>query len=152
MTAIAWDGKTLAADKRAVSGNGYYTVTKIARCGDVLVGVSGRGDMIREFQKWIAEGRKADAYPKRDTEECHFTALVIDRSGVIERFEASPTAILVEDKEHAIGCGGIVARTAMWFGCDAKTAIEVACKLDENCGNGIDVLSFDGLTVTFDAP
>lgn len=66
MTTIAWDGKTLAADKRGVMGGHTYTLTKIARIDGCLVGVSGRGDRIREFQEWVADGRKREAYPKRD--------------------------------------------------------------------------------------
>jgi hypothetical protein len=142
VTAIAWDGNTLASDRRAVSGNGFYTITKIARCGESLVGVSGRGDMIREFQAWIADGRNPEAYPKRDKEECHFTAMVVAPTGTVERFEGSPTPIIVGDVAHAIGCGGIVARAAMHLGCDARKAVEVACLFDENCGNGIDTLTF----------
>lgn len=45
MTVIAWDGKTLAADKRVGYGNMHRTTTKIRRVGDALVGCSGSGSL-----------------------------------------------------------------------------------------------------------
>jgi hypothetical protein len=142
MTCIAWDGKTLAADKRAVMGGQTYTMTKIARVGDCLVGVAGRGDRIKEFQDWIADGRKRENYPKRD-EQNTFTGIVIRPDRRIERFEDSPTPILVEDGVHAIGTGRDYARCAMHLGKTAAEAVALASCFDENCGNGMDVLTLD---------
>jgi hypothetical protein len=141
MTVVCWDGRTLAADKRAVVGGHTFTMTKIARVGDCLVGVAGRGDKIAEFQHWIADGRKREAYPAR-TDQAWFTALVILPGGVIERFEDQPLPIIVEDVTHAIGTGRDYARVAMHLGKCAREAVEIACLFDENCGNGVDTLSF----------
>ena len=45
MTVIAWDGHTLAADKRSVSGGGIArTVTKIQRHGDCLIAMTDCGN------------------------------------------------------------------------------------------------------------
>lgn len=145
MTVIVWDGVTLAADRRAVAGLGIYTISKIARCGDRLVGVSGRGDKIREFQQWVRDGRKLDAYPEREGDDCHFTAIAIAPDGTIERYEDSPHPIVVEDATHAIGSGGILARVALHLGKSAAEAVEIAGLFDEQCGSGIDVLSLADL-------
>jgi hypothetical protein len=142
MTVIVWDGKTLAADKRAICSF-VYSVTKIGRVGDCLVGVSGRGDKIAEFRRWISEGRQEAAFPKRDSDDTFFTGLVIHRDGRIERYEGSPVPILVEDHVHAIGSGCEFARAALHLGCDAVKAVEVASLFSADCGNGVDMLSFD---------
>jgi len=139
VTVIAWDGTTLAADKRAV-GHHVDTITKIARVGEVLVGISGRGDKIREFQHWIADGGQAAAYPKRDNDANYWTALVIRPDGTIERYEESPVPIIVEGGSHAIGSGALAAAAAMLCGKSATEAVSIACQLEEGCGNGTDSL------------
>jgi hypothetical protein len=142
VTVIAWDGKTLAADKRAICSYSY-SVTKIARVGDCLVGVSGRGDKIAEFRRWLSEGRQEASFPKRDSDDTFFTGLVIYRDGRIERFEGSHVPILVEESVHCLGSGCEFARAALHLGCDAVKAVEVASLFVADCGNGIDTLTFD---------
>lgn len=153
MTVIAWDGRTLAADRRAVCGHGVYSVTKISRVGECLVGVAGRGDRIREFQSWMRDGARREDYPKREKDESsYFTAIVIrlgapfpdgGRPIAIERYEDSPLPIIVEEQQHAIGAGGLIARAAMMCGKDAHEACFIACQLEETCGNGIQRLTFE---------
>lgn len=41
MTVIAWDGKTLAADRRACLGNLYRTIHKLHRLSDCLCASAG---------------------------------------------------------------------------------------------------------------
>jgi hypothetical protein len=157
MTVIAWDGTRLAADRRAVCGHGVYSVTKIARIGGCLVGVAGRGDRIREFQSWMRDGAQRELYPKRDKDDqsCYFTAIVIrlgeprrgrlgdERDIIIERYEDSPLPIIVEEGQHAIGAGGLIARAAMLCGKTAHEACAIACQLEETCGNGVQSLTFE---------
>jgi hypothetical protein len=158
MTVIAWDGDTLAADRRAVCGHGVYSVTKIARVAGCLVGVAGRGDRIREFHDWVRDGARKEDYPKRDRDDqsTYYTAIVIrrgepragpfgeERDIVVERYEDSPLPIIVEEQQHAIGAGGLIARAAMLCGKNAVEACSIACSLEENCGNGIQTLTFEG--------
>jgi hypothetical protein len=40
----------------------------------------------------------------------------------------------------AFGSGRDYAEAAMFLGCDAKRAVEVACQFQTDCGNGIDTL------------
>lgn len=156
MTVIAWDGDTLAADRRAISGCGYYSVTKIFRVNGCLVGVSGRGDRVREFLEWFGNGADVASFPKRDKDDgTDWTALVVrhgeprqgklgeERDLFLERYEGSPIPLLVEDRQHAIGCGAMAARAAMLCGKKAHEACFIACQLDEDCGNGIQTLTFE---------
>ena len=61
MTCIAWDGKTLAADKRAIYGGTITTLTKIRRIGDLMVGGSGESSFIGAMVEWVKNGRRSES-------------------------------------------------------------------------------------------
>jgi hypothetical protein len=145
VTVIAWDGKTLAADRRACANGFIYSVTKIARVDDVLVGLSGYIARFGLYKDWLASGRDPERFPvapRDDREWSQF--LVIHRSGLIERFEgASTSPIIVEESWHTMGSGRDFAAAALALGYTAERAVEIACQLSEECGNGINTLSFE---------
>lgn len=140
MTVIAFDGKTLAADKRAVN-NGYKggTVTKIHRWDGGLCAFSGDMDVGVQLVHWLREGAKPARYP-RAQEKGAANFLVIHTGGRVERYEGAPVPLLMESRIHAMGSGRDYALAAMHLGCDARRAVQVACELDTGCGNGIDTL------------
>lgn len=143
MTVIAWDGGTLAGDKRACCAGQMMTVTKVFRVpvvsGSALVGVAGHGDKIGEFVDWVRRGMDVATYPKN---EDAFTALVIMPDGEIRQYERTPYPIVVEELSHTIGSGRDFALAAMALGKSAKEAVEFTARFDENCGNGVDALPF----------
>lgn len=141
MTVIAWDGETLAADKRCCVGGLVRTVTKIHRVGDVLVGGSGDLAFVAQMVEWVRGGRKPEAYPadqrhKDDWQPC----IVIEADGTPAIYERTPHPIRYEDRFCAIGSGRDYAMAAMHLGKTAREAVEVACALDAGCGNGVDEL------------
>lgn len=140
MTCIAWDGKTLAADKRATNSGLPRTVTKIHRVNGCLIGASGDAAQAREMLSWWRNGAKAEDFPasQRDKEDWG-TFVVIGDDG-IDVYERTPHPIRFEDKQFACGSGRDFATAAMHLGCTAAQAVEIACKFDINCGNGIDTL------------
>jgi hypothetical protein len=146
VTVIAWDGKTLAADKRGSQGGFTFTVTKIFRVGDRLVGFAGNASRIGEFRAWLEAGADPKAYPvnkhEGDGSECCWM-LVIRADGVIEKYESSGYPIIVEERHFASGNGRDYATAAMHLGCDAKTAVDIACRFDDSCGNGVDTLTLE---------
>lgn len=143
MTVIAWDGKTLAADKRASCSGLSRTVTKIRRIGDLLVGGSGDFDRVVAMFAWIEAGCKAEDFPafQRD-QDMSADMLVID-GGKVLKYERTPHPITFEDAYFAMGSGRDYALAAMWLGQDARHAVIVASQLDVNCGNGIDTLTLE---------
>lgn len=145
MTTIAWDGQTLAADKRVVFGCHTATVTKIFRVGDFLVALAGRADMMGEFVHWIENGCQREAYPRRvgPTGDSEFQALVIKPDGKVLRYESTPFPFEIEDTCHALGSGRDYAIAAMACGKSAREAIEIAARFDENTGNGLDAFDFE---------
>jgi hypothetical protein len=145
VTVIVWDGTTLAADRRACANGFTYSVTKIARVGDCLVALSGYFGRFGLYKAWLASGRNPELLPPRPHDDREWSqCLVIHRDGAIERFEGgSPAPIIVEERWHTMGSGRDYAAAALYLGCDAARAVEVASALSEECGNGVDTLTFD---------
>lgn len=142
MTVIAWDGKTLAADKRATGGT-ITTVTKIRRTGDGrLMGVCGDGSVGRELMGWADAGEVPATWPAAaNTGDA--TLMVIERGQLPRVYYARPFPMHPEGPHFAIGSGEPYAMTAMYLGHGAKAGVEAACMLIESCGNGIDTLTLE---------
>lgn len=144
MTCICWDGRTLAADKRACSGTTINIVTKIHRCGDVLVGTSGGLDFGQQMVKWVRDGRDPEKFPASQRNKDDWApTLVIEADGSILSYEQTPIPIRWERKFAAIGSGREYALAALHLGKTAAEAVAVACEFDPGCGNGVDTLTLE---------
>lgn len=139
MTVIAWDGKTLAADKCASFAGRNVTVCKLARLPDGIAAASGDGPTGCALLAWAGRGRDVADYPKA-AEDDSATLMVIQNDGTILLYTKNPYPMVVEDRQVAIGCGREYALAAMYLGHDAAKGVEVASALDIYCGNGIDTL------------
>lgn len=140
---IAWDGKTLAADKRMNDNGVPATTTKIMRAPNgALIGASGDAAMGGVLKKWYLEGADPLAYPNNRIGDDSYKArlLVITPSGKVHMYVSEAVPLEVEDRFVTVGSGGDFALAAMHLGCDARKAVELACALDTDCGNGIDTL------------
>jgi hypothetical protein len=142
MTCIAWDGKTLAADKLCCFGVTKGTVTKIQRFGNYLCGVTGNLSLGMEMLEWF----KADALPKdypsanRDPDKGS-GLVVVKPDRTVWKYESTPYPFKIEGAFCAFGSGDESAMIAMECGCDARRAVEVAIKYNTTCGNGVDTLT-----------
>ena len=146
MTIIAWDGKTLAADK-AASNCGYLrTVTKIYRVPSGLVGFAGDGCRALALLQWFREGCDPAKYPAFQASDDAVVCLHIGLDGRSYAYASTPFPMPYEDKFDAIGSGRDYALAAMFLGHSAIEAVEVAIALDNSCGNGIDTLELTTTT------
>lgn len=142
MTVIAWDGKTLAADKRASYGGMICTVTKIHRVNGLLVGGAGDIAFVLALVEWVREGREPEKFPKHQADKDDCTAfIVVEKDGSTSIYERTPYPIKYEQRNVCIGSGREYARAALHLGCNAQDAVGVAVALDCGCGNGIDTLT-----------
>jgi ATP-dependent protease HslVU (ClpYQ) peptidase subunit len=142
MTVIAWDGKTLAADKRGTVAGMAYSVTKIHRVRGHLVAFSGSGGHAAELLDWFERNGISQTYPKRSGDEDGAGMLVIDPKGRIFMYSAANSLPeLIEAPFFARGAGRDYAMAAMHLGKSAREAVEVACVFDVGCGNGVDTLT-----------
>ena len=141
MTVIAWDGKTLAADKRGTFGGLSRRVTKIFVVHDELVGIAGNACEGYDLIAWIEGGCKLLEFPVNQRDEKLWAeCLVIARDGSVRIYQRSPNACYIHDRFTAIGSGRDFALAAMHLGKSAREAVEVACVFDTGCGNGVDTI------------
>lgn len=140
MTCIAWDGKTLAADKRADLGY-PATVCKIRKINGSLVGGSGDFANLISLYKWFENGCDVNGWPDCQKDEKRWTTmLVITPEKKIFKYEQEPVPFEIEDKFVVIGSGKLAALPVLAMGGSAKEAVEMAIRFDINCGNGVDTL------------
>ena len=141
MSVLAWDGKTLAADKRVTSAGLARTTTKIFRFENCLLGITGNIDQGMEMIDWYRNGQNPKEFPASQRDKDDWALLVVvDKNGV-GFYERTPFRCNVEDRIFAAGSGRDYALAAMHFGKSAFEAVAVASFFDVNCGNGIDELT-----------
>ena len=140
MTIIAWDGKTLAADRRVCYNDEIFVTTKIFKNNLGIFGVAGEGVFCYEVLSWIKKNRVIKNWPKKLNKEDFAVILFITNKKEILFYADCPLCDKLEVPFVAIGSGAQYARAAMFLGKTAKEAVEVACMFDPYCGNGIDYL------------
>jgi ATP-dependent protease HslVU (ClpYQ) peptidase subunit len=138
MTTIAWDGTTLAADRRATLGSVRMTVCKIGRGRDGnLVGVSGTAALIEAVLHWLCEGGER---PEGQDDKGDFCAVLeVTAEGEVYRHERLGR-FRVLDRFFAVGSGADFAMAAMHCGRTAAEAVAVAAHFDTMTGDGVDSL------------
>jgi len=141
MTVIAWDGFTLAADKRNTTAGVASTVTKIFRVEKELVALHGAAAHALELLEWFKRGALPSTFPSFREDERGFIC-VIGVNGKVRIYEG-PYPMPHEDPLFACGAGRDFALAAMALGHTAAEAVAVACQFDVNCGNGIDTLTLN---------
>lgn len=144
MTVIAWDGTTLAADRRVMAGSTPINpVTKVRRilapngC-TCLIGFSGSCEWEAAYLYFMDGGPE----PLKSDEAKGTLILIDDERNVWTRSHNSIAWNTFGKRQWAIGCGVDYALGAMHAGADAVKAVQVASELDVNCGDGFDEVAF----------
>lgn len=142
MTIIAWDGKTLATDRRAQSGGTIRKVCKIYMCGDTeAMAATGNLDQCLALMSWYRSGANEAKWPTWQDKNDPCLLVVMDIvDGEVFYYEALPEKIYILDKFMAWGSGRDVALGAMAMGADARKAVEITSLFDCNCGDGCDAI------------
>jgi hypothetical protein len=142
MSVIAWDGKRLAADKRASIGTLIRTTTKVFHLGDALAAYSGDADAGEEVLAWFKDGHDPAKFPDAQRNRDIWAGLLIVwADGTIWKYERTPYPLKFPPQQFAIGSGRDFALAAMHCGKTAPEAVEVASVFCSGCGNGVDVLT-----------
>lgn len=149
MTVIAWDGQTLAADRRSVRHNTIHSLDKIKRIelqGRVyLIGASGDADVAEALKHWFESGYFSKDFPESAKgESLKSTLIAVPDDGSIMIFERTPYPIKYPPQRFAIGSGADFAIAAMYVGKTAEDAVDVACQFDAFCGEGVTMLRHKG--------
>ena len=144
MTVIAWDGYTLASDRRCLVGSTIYEATKIARIGHLLVGGSGPRHKCVAMMDWIEHGCVRASFPacQASDPQSYADIIVVRSDGWILRYDYQAIPHQYPSQKMAIGSGRDVALAAMHCGKTAVGAVLLTSQLISTCGNGVDALSF----------
>ena len=139
MTCIAWDGKTLAADKRAESAGHYFTTTKARKIatGEVLAW-TGDADTGRMMAAWYEAGADPAKYPECQKDKDAWARLIVATARGVKYYDRWPQFTVVEEPFAAWGSGRDFALTAMHLGKSAREAVLIAALFESGCGNGVD--------------
>lgn len=140
MTVVAWDGKTLAADKLGDAGGLQRTTTKILRFDGGLFGSAGYASKASEIFAWISSGADPAKVPAFQLTDDYQMVLVVRTDRRVFTYARSAYPFEMEDRFHAIGSGRNFAMTAMHLGMSAANAVRVTCELCTECGVGIDTM------------
>ncbi len=146
MTTIAFDGRSMAADKQMNTGGmKHLNASSKIRRGPyrgqpALYGGSGTTVFSAAVTEWLIAGEPEDKRPELPGPEDTFTVIVATADGVFEYID-SLRPIFLGDIPWAIGSGAEYAFGAMDAGACAKRAVEIACGRDCSSGMGIDVLT-----------
>lgn len=140
MSVIAYDGKTVAADKQATCMGLRLTATKIKTLlsGEVLAW-TGEQDSGEMMAAWYADGADPKKWPSCQNDKDLWCRLIVfGTDGKVKTYERQPVAFAMEDATMAWGSGRDYAIGAMAKGADALEAVQIACRFDNGCGMGID--------------
>lgn len=139
MTIIAWDGKTLAADKQMTWADMRSTVRKIRRLenGEVI-GATGDSGKCLSVLDWYEQGAEPEKWPKCQTSD-DYARLIVARPGKgLVYFDWLPIEQPILDPFMAFGAGRDFAMGALAMGAGAAQAVEVASRFSASCGMGVD--------------
>ena len=129
----------MAADRRVTDTNQRYTVCKIKRIGNAIVGCAGDSPASNKFMRWYASGADPDNIPKMQKDD-ELEAIAITPEGMF-LYDINFIPDQLEDPFYAVGSGGQAALAAMHMFGDLEFAIELASMIDNHTGDGVDILS-----------
>jgi len=140
MTVIAWDGKTLAADRQGTNCGGKFAATKLFRLDDgTLLAGTGTLAAVLVMRDWYIAGADTSQYPECQKSSDDWARLVVVKpGGVVFYYEGLPVAIPSESVPAAWGSGRDFALGAMLAGADARRAVEITNMVSIDCGLGVD--------------
>jgi ATP-dependent protease HslVU (ClpYQ) peptidase subunit len=141
MTTIAWDGKTLAGDRKVTTGSGIHdcNTTKIVKRKDgALCGTGGTTALCYAFQKWFLKGGKGKLPTLKEGQD-ELNAIIISPDGKLTIYD--PAGFFEAYAPfYAIGTGYELALGAMAMGAKADVAVRIASQFDSKTGTEVDTL------------
>lgn len=142
MTTIAFDGETLASDRKM---GDRYNVQKIFKVPQGYAAGCGDYDYIVEIVEWLANGSDRENLPdlpdKNDDGDAMAEVIVVTPQGKVSWLSwPFLRSVQLSERKVAYGSGGDIALGAMAAGATAKQAVAIACRYDPNTGQGIDAI------------
>ena len=150
MTTIAWDGRSIAADRMYCVGNTPFPgpVPKIRklvfRGKPAVMGTSGSVEYGTKMMDWLCDGAPPNSPPELSPDNDESCSVLLATLDTVFLFSNSLTGVPIGKRVWACGSGADYALGAMLAGASAKRAVEIASELDFSTGCGLDVLRLRG--------
>ena len=141
MTVIAYDGRSVAADRQSTNNGLRNEAQKLFKLeSGAVVAVTGDYSLSLELKDWFAAGCQQGKCPCSRDKDNFGKIVVFNIDGRVFEYENCAQPIEVLDRFKAWGCGRDYAIAAMDLGKSAKEAVLLASKYDAFCGLGVDVV------------
>jgi hypothetical protein len=138
VSVVAWDGKSIAADKQATSSGLRIRTTKMRELGSEVLAWTGDQGSGEAVAQWYADGADPAKWPESQKDKEDWARLIVAGANGVKCYERQPIPVRVEDEFQAWGAGRDYALGAMARGATAREAVEIAMRFDASCGLGID--------------
>jgi len=140
MSVVVWDGKTLAADRKAVCNGHQFATSKSRQLVDGTVlawtGTQPTGLLLAE---WYEAGEDRSKWPaSQQTEEWAQLIVVTPNGKEVFEYGNHPVRLTIESVPFAWGMDKKFALGALAMGADARKAVEITNRLCDSCGFGVD--------------
>ena len=141
MTTIAWDGRTMSADRQSTYGTTPTKTRKVFKAKhpdgrEVIYACSGLTHECQEFTRWANGEINQPVFTD-------ISVICVDRKLRVWQGNSAMQWARVKVKQWAAGSGADYALGAMAAGKTSAEAVRIASKLDVNTGFGVDTMSFE---------
>lgn len=146
MTTIAFDGKTLAADRGAWSGGFHQAAKKVHRITapdgrKYLVAQMGNAAFAADVLRWMRGGPHPG--PCLDADKNTDCAVVVDEQRRVWRLSADRlTYREATGRLHSAGAGQEIAMGALMAGAGAIKAVNITMLVSDYAARGVDWVRF----------
>lgn len=148
MTAIAWDGTTLAVDRASFCGEQMIETAKLCIFNGgtdsaMMYAGCGNASTINEIVRWIQNGQVGvPDVPKVDQESGVSFGIIVDRYGRAYNVFGNGLMDLIIAPFGADGASAPFVAGALAAGVDATRAIQLAVKFRGDAGIGVDSFNY----------
>jgi len=130
VTTLAYRAGVLAADSALTTsseagGDRLSECVKLHRKRSAVIGLYGESGPDLAFLEWYGSRRR----PPQELQTADFGAVVLTPRGLFH-YDGWCRAEILSGEFYAWGSGAKAALGALWAGCSAQRAVEIACQVD----------------------
>lgn len=145
MSVVAWDGKTLAADRQATCAGLRTPTSKMCVTKSEIIAWTGDSDKGRLLADWYLSGADKTTWPKQQEDKDGWVRMIVASASGCKVYEMTPYPLIVHAPFAAWGSGRDYAYGALEMGADARRAVEVANIHSIECGFGVEAYDLEEL-------
>lgn len=146
MSVIAWDGKTVAADRQGTRHDTVVVEPKLFQSCGYVIGFTGTIETGVARKIWFERGADVDDWPEwMDQGDWDGSILLLFASNGAWVIEQHPVWQKVHEPPRAWGAARDIASAALALGESPQRAVELSCELSIYCGKGVDVFEVSSL-------